>query len=178
MQQKQIAAFRQGGKRGRRQEATSSSTNHLGLTWVDTTPPLTMAPCILAPVSTLPLQTPHVPLQPLQTLGHTQRDLVTLCSNLQTYIQAATYLGGPEELQSTGPGLFLSEATAVTLPAVTSASFFCWKAGLMPTSLESPTTMHPPPIAPKQKQIFSAGPGMEPGASLPTQRLKPLNSCK
>lgn len=118
-------------------------------------PSLTMAPTSSTPLSPPPLQTPDFAHQPLHTLCHMQRDLVTLGSNTQVCIQVATQASGPEEQQSTVLGLPLAEATAVVLPAVTSASFFCGKASLVPTSWEGPTTVHPPPITPGQKQRFS-----------------------
>lgn len=143
-QQKPIDTFRQEGKRGGQwgcEEGYFSlhqPPHVLGAPWVDTTSPLTMAHLLA------PLQTPDFSHQPLHRLRHAQKDLLTLCSKMQAYIQVAQRSSSPR-----------GHGCPITLLAMTSASFFCWKAGLVPTSWESPTTAHPPPIAPKPKQRFS-----------------------
>lgn len=144
----------------RRHKATSPSTNRpTRLDWRWWTWPLPDHGLhLLKPPSPPSLQMPDFAHQPLHTLCHMQRDLVTLRSNSQVHIQVATQVSDLEEQQSTVLGLPLADATAIVLPAVTSASFFCGKASLMPTSWEGPTTVHSLPITPGQKQRFSGWP--------------------
>lgn len=112
-QWKLIATFRQEGKRGGQwgcEEDIRILVPPLTTpqAWTDMgghDPSPDHGPHLLAPLSPPPLQTPDFACQSPHTLGHMQRDLVTLCSNRQTYIQVATYSSGPEEQQSTGPGL-------------------------------------------------------------------------